>query len=238
MKISLDRRGIFYSIQGEGASAGIPAVFIRTAGCNLKCAFCDVPETWDWQRFDARQEVVQYTPAQVVETVMERFSKDFPLLVVTGGEPMLQQAGLAEFMRLLKSPPICWPGEIEVETNGTILPEQEFDSFVTRFNVSPKLSNNVADSAAKRLPSSLKWFARSAKATFKFVVAAPRDIDEIFEMISRFGIDKKKVILMPEGIDEETLQERGRWLAEECKRRGVRLGGRLHINLWGNMRGT
>ena len=105
---------IFESLQGEGASAGAPAIFLRLAGCNLKCSFCDTPYTWDATRFDLGRESNSLSIAEIVDS-LGRFGSQ--RLVVTGGEPLLQQRALEELLREL---PECFI--VEIETNGTITP--------------------------------------------------------------------------------------------------------------------
>jgi len=154
-------------------------------------------------------------------------------LVLTGGEPLLHQRTLAPILSGLKSSGFF----IEVETNGTIAPSVELEASVDCFNVSPKISNSLVDEGVRIRPYSLKAFVRSKKAWFKFVVCDQKDLAEIEGVVSRFGLPRDRVILMPEGIDSVTLLARGRWLVDVCKERGFRFSLRLHILLWGNRRG-
>jgi organic radical activating enzyme len=154
-------------------------------------------------------------------------------LVLTGGEPLLHQRVLAPLLASLKRDGFL----IEVETNGTFTPSPELLESVDCFNVSPKISNSLVEEGARIRPDSLKAFARSHKAWFKFVVCDQKDLEEIEGMISEFSLPRDRVILMPEGIDATTLLARGRWLVDVCKERGFRFSLRLHILLWGNQRG-
>jgi 7-carboxy-7-deazaguanine synthase len=155
-------------------------------------------------------------------------------LVLTGGEPLLHQRVLAPLLAGLKRSGFF----TEVETNGTIAPSAELEASVDCFNVSPKISNSLVEEGARIRPDSLKALVRSRKAWFKFVVCDQKDVAEVEEMLTKFGIPRQRVILMPEGVDAATLLTRSRWLVDVCKERGLRFSIRLHILLFGNKRGT
>ena len=130
MKIS----EIFESIQGEGTNAGKPAIFLRTAECNLKCTWCDTKFTWDWKQFDYSKEVKEMSIKEIINSVSKFNVKH---LVITGGEPLMQQDDLAELLSFIK--PEFY---VEVETNGTILPNNTLNALVDQWNVSPKTTNS------------------------------------------------------------------------------------------------
>ena len=94
MKIS----EIFESIQGEGTNAGKPVVFLRTAECNLKCTWCDTKFTWDWKQFDYSKEVKEMSIKEVINSISKFNVKH---LVITGGEPLLQQEPLIDLVQIL-----------------------------------------------------------------------------------------------------------------------------------------
>ena len=240
---------IFCSLQGEGPTCGVPSVFIRLAQCNLSCSWCDTGYTWDWARFDRRESVMTASPERVVEWVGERV-RDWPeaagLLhpalrtgrvhgpsnaVITGGEPLLQQAGLVQLGGALRQQAM----RIEVETNGTITPERDLAELVDQWNVSPKLSSS--GNGRQRINSdALGWFACCERAVFKVVVCDRKDLDEVETLVAEQAIPRHRVMLMPEGVTADALEARGRWLQAECGRRGFRLSPRLHIVLWGDRR--
>src|SRR4029079_83869 len=93
------RPEIFASVQGEGASMGVPSTFVRVATCNLRCSWCDTAYTWDWERFDKKQQVMALTPEDVVGAVASRAPRN---VVVTGGEPLIQRRQIAPFVSALK----------------------------------------------------------------------------------------------------------------------------------------
>ena len=125
---------IFKSIQGEGPHFGKPAIFLRTAQCNLKCIWCDTKYTWDWENYDFSKEVKEMTIDEIKESILE-FGINH--LVITGGEPLLQQDDLADLLSFLK--PDFY---VEIETNCTILPNKMLTDLVDQWNVSPKTENS------------------------------------------------------------------------------------------------
>ena len=221
---------IFHSIQGEGVSAGTPTVFLRLATCNLACTWCDTRYTWDWRSFDYAAGVLEMVLEEVESRVLG-FKR--PRLVITGGEPLLQQTALAPLVASLTGQGFY----CEVETNGTIAPSQEMIEGVSQWNVSPKLENSGNRARAREVPDALSAFGRLETAYFKFVVSDARDVDEAAEVVTRHGLASERVMLMPEGTTAETVRERGAWVAEACMERGYSFSPRLHILLWGDERG-
>jgi organic radical activating enzyme len=221
---------IFSSIQGEGVSAGTPSVFVRLALCNLRCAWCDTAYTWDWERFSQQEQVLDLPVEEVVGRVT---SAGLPNVVITGGEPLLQPAALGRLAVSLKAA----GRHIEVETNGTLVPDDCLTDAVAQWNVSPKLGNSANPRAKRLVPRSLAWFAEHPRAYFKLVVAEPADVDEVQDLVLQLGLPSDRVLLMPEAIDAEQLRERSAWLVDLCRESGFRFGTRLHILLWGNTRG-
>lgn len=236
---------IFHTLQGEGVSAGIPAVFVRAALCNLHCVWCDTSYTWNFEgtpwrherdgaRKHAREEVVMEMEAVEVAARVAGFGCD--RVVLTGGEPMLQQAAWVEMLDALRDrrPAVF----CEVETNGTIMPAADFDRRVGQYNVSAKLANSGVAEELRLRPEAMAWFAGSAKAWFKFVVAGPGDAAEVAELAARWGIPARRILLMAEGWTAGQLDRRAGWVAELCRERGWRYSDRLHVRLWGGRRGV
>ena len=222
---------IFHSLQGEGAAVGTSSVFLRLALCNLTCTYCDTKYTWDWQNYDYSKEVVELPLEQVQERIL---SYDCRHLVITGGEPLLQREGLAPLVRSLKENGFS----CEVETNGTIAPDHQLEQDIDQWNVSPKLTSSGNDLLRREIPQALNTFGRLPNAYFKFVVVGGSDLEEIRDLIGKYNINKERVILMAEGRTPEALQERSRWLSQVCIEEGFRFTPRLHILLWGDIRGT
>src|SRR5882724_174538 len=152
----------FESLQGEGASAGAPAFFVRLAQCNLHCVWCDTKYTWDFERYRYEDEVREQPVAQVAELVNGSPSRR---LVLTGGEPLLQQRALKDFFARL-APDIV----LEVETNGTIAPDPESVRRVNQWNVSAKLSSAGDPEQFRIRPEILAIFRDSGRAYLKLVV--------------------------------------------------------------------
>jgi 7-carboxy-7-deazaguanine synthase len=221
---------IFSSVQGEGASTGVPSTFVRMAVCNLRCSWCDTAYTWDWERYNRSEQVLEMTASGALERLGHL---DPTNIVVTGGEPMLQRAALLPFMTALKER----GHRIEVETNGTVGPG-ELAGVVDQWNVSPKLASSGNDGLRRIDIPVLREFAAQPLAFFKFVVSGPEDLAEVEGIVAEAGAAPSQVILMPEGRSRAELDARGTWLAEECARRGWRFSTRLHIYLWGDKRGV
>lgn len=225
------------TFQGEGPSLGRQAVFIRLSGCNLSCGqgqtarwACDTPHSWDFATYDPRDPRIR-RKIEVEELVSWAVSLPPALVVITGGEPLIQQAGLEQLATALRAA----GREIEVETNGTQVPSAELIAAVTTFNVSPKLTT-AGGSAAKRIVSpALESFAACGKAAFKFVVTEPAECEEIADLVERFAMDD--VWVMPEGMSAEAVRRGLRTLAEEVLTRGWNLSPRLHMELWEGARG-
>lgn len=222
---------LFYSIQGEGILAGVPSVFIRTSGCNLRCVWCDTPYT-SWKPEGSEQSI-----ASILEFVEER-SRGYT--VVTGGEPMIASA-IVELTNALRE-----AGQhITIETAGTVDAPVECDLM----SISPKLANSTPHEREggrwaaqhERLRINydvLKRLTTDYEFQLKFVVAAPEDVEEIRAIAASLSAPASRVLLMPEGTDSATLQQRAQWIAELCKREGWRYSPRLHVDLWGARRGV
>ena len=219
------------TFQGEGPSAGRRCGFVRLARCNLTCRWCDTPYTWDWTRFDAKKESVELDVAAIAERVAALGS--VRTAVLTGGEPLLQQRELAELAARLRAA----GKRVEVETNGTIVPDAALVDAVDQWNVSPKLASSGNLPIAREKADALAWFAAAPNAFFKLVITSPADVEEAAALVERHRVPASRVVLMPEGTAAETIVERSRWLAEAAVARGYRLGSRLHVLLWGDTRG-
>ena len=214
------------TLQGEGPSAGRRAGFVRLGRCSLNCSWCDTPYSWDWKRYDPAVELHEIDVGEVAVSIR---AMDVPRVVVTGGEPLLQQRAVVELLRLL-------PGlVVEVETNGIHAPEPELVEHVERFNVSPKLANAGIGRGRRYKPEVLRALQATGKAVFKFVACELPDLDEIEAMVAE--CDLTDVWVMPEGTDAQTLVARAQRLADAVVARGWHLTPRLHILLWGDERG-
>ncbi len=221
---------IFYSVQGEGINLGKPTVFLRLAGCNLKCSWCDTKYAWDWQNFKREENTITLAGKAVEKLIREYGCK---ALVITGGEPLLQQEQLVRLLARLKKSGFY----IEIETNGTVFPTVELLYDVDHWSVSPKLANS--GNAQNRRGQRVRYgvFACLSNAHFKFVIRDEEDVAEVKALAERHAILAEKILLMPEATEAEQLIARSRWLAEVCKQNGYRLTTRLQTLLWGNSRG-
>lgn len=216
------------TFQGEGPSLGRRAAFVRLGRCNLDCTWCDTPYTWDWDRFDPAEELRH----ESVPTILAQLDAMAPeIVVITGGEPLLQQRRLGTVLEGCAAR--GWP--VEIETNGTIVPDDRMIPLVRQWNVSPKLANSGIPFEKRIRPEALATLCATGTAVFKFVVSHPADLDEVAELVDAHRLEG--VWIMPEGTDATTLLEHSRQLAEPVLERGWNLTTRLHVLLWGDQRG-
>ena len=234
---------LFLSVQGEGPSLGVPAVFVRTHRCPLRCNWangrspCDTMYAVD----PTHPEYNDYRKMTVDEIVQEvqQIRQKAPLIVFTGGEPMLWERPLASVARALQfSNMDTW---FEVETVGVIEPKVLHTIPTLTFNVSPKLRSSGNEGRARINPKALRFFSdleKEKQAVFKFVVTREnlkQDIQEICELRNKYNL--RDIYLMPAGSTPEEVVDGCRELVGVCCEYGWRLTTRLHIELWKNERG-
>ena len=214
---------IFHSIQGEGTLVGVPSVFVRTSGCNLRCTWCDTPYT-SWQPEGEERSV-----SSIVDEVAAYGAKH---VVITGGEPMIAPQ-IEELTERLAQ-------HITIETAGTVDAHVRCDLM----SISPKLANSTprtrdngrwADQheRLRYQPEILRRLIERYPYQLKFVITEPGDLQQVNAMLPEIGASRDRVVLMAEGLDAGILAERGRWLAEIAKQEGFRITPRMHIDLWG-----
>ena len=224
---------IFFSVQGEGLLTGVPSVFVRTSGCNLRCAWCDTKYA-SWQPEGDEMEI-----AGIVAEVLRHPARH---VVLTGGEPMVAKGihALAEQLRAAGK-------HITIETAGTIAPGGIAYDLAS---LSPKLANSTPNEGIEpawrekherlRLQPGVirQWLG--GEFQMKFVVRDEGDLPEIETLLGEIGlpIPPDRILFMPEGITVEALRQRQSLIVELCKRKGYRYCPRLHIELFGNRRGT
>jgi 7-carboxy-7-deazaguanine synthase len=242
MTVASARQGIpvaeaFLSIQGEGTLAGVPSYFIRTSGCNLRCSWCDTPYA-SWKP--------EGEPRPIEHLVRDAVESGAAHAVVTGGEPMMFDA-IVPLAAGLREAGL----HLTIETAGTVFREVGCDLM----SISPKLANSVPADGDPRDPGGA-WKIRHEQRRInrealqrlidcftngrqlKFVVVGPGDLSEIEGLLAGLrGWKSEEILLMPEGVTPPPA-ERRRWLAAECIARGWRYCPRLHIELFGNVRGT
>ncbi|MFE9679278.1 7-carboxy-7-deazaguanine synthase QueE [Streptomyces sp. NPDC006259] len=216
------------TFQGEGPSCGHPALFIRLSRCNLTCVKCDTKYTWDWSRFDPRRES---TRRSVADLVAWATSSPVELVVITGGEPLLQQARLVPLVEQL----LAAGKRLEFETNGTIAPLPELVLEGVRFNVSPKIASFGMDEAKSVVPAALDAFVACGRAAFKFVASSVADLDRIAELADAHRL--APVWVMPEGTTAGVITDTTRVLADAVAARRWYFTTRLHVLAFADARG-
>ena len=220
---------IFKSIQGEGPNFGKPAIFLRTAQCNLKCTWCDTKYTWDWKNYDFQKEVKEMTIDEVKDAILDLEIKH---LVITGGEPLLQQDDLADLLSFLK--PDFY---VEVETNCTILPNKMLTDLVNQWNVSPKTKNSGNPLELCENNECYYFFANRENCFFKYVVENESDIPEIKKFVTKYNIPENRVQLMTQASTKEEISMKEKSISELAKLHNFSFSPRLHVAMWGSQRG-
>lgn len=226
---------IFYSVQGEGELTGIPSVFVRTSGCNLRCGWCDTPYA-SW---------APEGPEMTIEAILAEVQKHpTRYVVLTGGEPMVAKA-MRDLCRELRS----LGKHITIETAATIAPEA-IDCDLA--SLSPKLSNSTPEEGTiepswikrhqeRRLqPEVIKDWINTYHYQLKFVISEDTQFGEIEDLLAQIGVSipPERVQLMPEGRTTEALARRASAIIDLCKQKGYRYCTRLQIELFGDTRGT
>ena len=222
------------TIQGEGRTVGKPCTFVRLSGCNLTCSWCDTPYTWDWKgqngvAYDRVAETHHMTVGEVVDALVAA-----PRLVITGGEPMLQQravlalAVVASHERGMK---------IEIETNGTIKPKYQFPSELIQWNVSPKLAHAGMHPSKTFKPEALRWYANQRNVAWKFVCQQASDVEEVHRFQAVTNARVGDIYVMPEGVTDEQVHASLQQVIDAALGCGYSITPRLHVQLWGTERG-
>lgn len=257
---------MFLSIQGEGPSAGVPAIFLRLAFCNLSCGVAedDLPEmdapqeeyeerqkddaTWVCDTLSVWREPGQrYTPSELVSEWEDRGFIDAlrngAHIVLTGGEPTLpmHQRTMPEFFELLEDE--VGDPYIEVETNGTVKPQHLFSSYIDQYNISLKLSNSGMPEEQRIKNEPLEYYATGGdspfqKIKFKFVVSREEDVDEIHDIIDEYDIPDQYISLMPAGATQEQLRETYPIVADLCIENGWMFSPRIQVTTWNETTGV
>lgn len=234
------------TIQGEGPSQGRAVAFVRLGLCNLDCRWCDTPFTWDWTgkngtAYDKETELHRMSIDDILVALDDLHDVDHaPIdrVVISGGEPLVQQRRLVHLIAALAERDIA----VEIETNGTIIPnpdlaELALDGWVA-FNCSPKLANSGIDHDTRIVPEALDAISQ-LPSIFKFVITDEHDCTEIETLVASTlnHVHPKQVYVMPEGIEREVILDRLPWVMTQAAKRGWSVSPRLHVLAYGNQRG-
>jgi len=241
---------VFYSLQGEGSTMGIPSVFLRLAGCNLLCGAIQDKElhgaaTW---RCDTIEVWMKGNKKFFNEVLSEEFVdhlKQGAHLVITGGEPLLQQQEILDYLLWFYQRYKFFPF-LEIETNATIKPLPYLDIHVNRWNCSPKLSTSGMLVFRRYKYEVLLEFSRHVGngsdrfSIFKFVITGQKDWDEIENDYLKTGLiqDRKKIWLMPAAESRKELIEINDVVAKIALEQGVNFSTRLQVEIWNRTTGV
>lgn len=241
----------FYSLQGEGRTMGIPAIFLRLTGCNLMCGGYGVEKdgimrdaaTWICDTIAVWIKGTTYNFEELTELLNQQLDfvkrlNEGVHLVITGGEPLLQQSRIVAYLEYLEKEYSCRP-ILEIETNATILPSDELDSRVHYWNTSPKLKNSSMPEKERIKPEVLRFFYENSRTMFKFVISEKADWEEIKTDFIDTGFAKKEqLVLMPAADSLENLLKKNQLVAEICIQHQIRMCTRLHVEIWNQLTGV
>lgn len=255
MKLKVNE--IFETIQGEGASIGKAVTFLRLSVCNLHCSWCDTFYTWNFGKGDGKEtrwglptvKMAKELKEMEIDDVVEKLRSLKPRrVVISGGEPMLQQKALAELiykLRRMDKTISCWEKwEFEMETNGTIPFDTEqhqgfsLSKMLDQINCSPKLESSGNERIVRYRPDVLNQYKNTGKAYFKFVVCSDKDLAEINHIVEVVRMEKNRVYLMPQGKTKEEQEAFQLQVQEYAQKHGYNFSPRLHVLLWGSKRGV
>lgn len=229
---------VFYSIQGEGPTVGSPAVFLRLTGCKMGCRFCDTSTWRSGTRMvfkDVWEKIMVAIPS--AEALCESVH-----LVITGGEPLLQQDAVIEFLCSAKDgflPHNRALHCVEMETACTVMPNAALFHFVDRFNCSPKLANCGIPMKRRWHPMILNKFADQTGSIFKFVVRHPNSLREIRAFADKHsGVSRDRIYLMPQCQTRDGWNRYAPPVIEFCKQEGFTFSPRLQVALWDSTQGV
>lgn len=247
---------MFYSVQGEGRTVGIPSVFLRLAGCNLLCGGygtqadkqlhdgatwrCDTIEVWMRGKALTFQELYERMKTDMLIKKIDNGAH----LIITGGEPLMQQDNLIDFIKFLEEK-MKWDFDpfIEVETNGTIVPEPYLRTRVSQWNVSPKLANSGMRSFDRINLEAINTLAlqrtHGRSCIFKIVISKEEDwLDFVKDYCFETEILRHQIYLMPAVDNVSSYSEMSKMVIEICKREGVNFSPREHIAVWNQKTGV
>jgi 7-carboxy-7-deazaguanine synthase len=244
----------FYSIQGEGVSSGIPSIFLRVFGCNLRCGgpegqlVKDGKATWSCDTESIWNNKIEYSKEDILKEIenfgqLENVFNGSTHIIWTGGEACIPQIrkNIINFYSFLykKYPSAIFTIFNELETNGTIVNDDRFYLFFQQINCSPKLSNSGIDRTIRIKPDAIKQILDHDNYWFKFVVSNENDIKEIQEdFVKPFDINSLRIILMPAVTEKDQISERTEFIIEMAKKYNYRMCTRMHILCWGNKKGV
>lgn len=221
---------VFFGIQGEGPSSGVPALFIRTYGCPLRCTWCDTPFS-----YDNKDEMFKIGSHYIIDKLT---NTNVRKIIFTGGEPMAQQKAISEIMDQIMFSSAIRFIDYEFETAGIYVPNHISNHLhKVQWNVSPKLENSGNSKKFRYKREALETL-NARQANFKFVVSNQADLDEVKEMQADIKIPNRKMWLMPEGVERKQIIKGGQWLTDVCVKHGYNLALRNHVVLFGDKRGV
>jgi len=223
----------FYSLQGEGITMGVPSVFVRLQACNIVCDgewVCDTIEVW---------KTGDTTPVMNWVVDLKKWIpqlKKGAHLIFTGGEPLLQQKAIVFAINYFKR---VWGFKpfIEIETNGTLMPDDDFIESVDLINCSFKLKNSGVRED-RRIKIDVLKKINTTNSIFKIVVGSKEDYKEARKIFDEVGIENKNIWLMPPGDNQKEIDKKSQITSQICIEEGINFSSRLQVVLWNKTTGV
>ena len=189
---------------------------------------CDTIEVWQKGELLSFEAIVQSWERDGCFEALKKGAH----LVLTGGEPLLYDTVLAQFLVYLKRR-LASSVFVELETNATRVPSACLAQEISCFNVSPKLSNSGMPKARRWNAEALEWFSKQARAHFKFVVSNSADIQEVQDDFVRpWKLHAHAIFLMPAVTTRDAWYRCASEVVSWCKDYGYSFSPRLQVMLW------
>ena len=246
---------VFYSLQGEGKTIGVPSVFVRLSGCNLLCGGNGTQRdgelhdgaTWRCDTIEVWTNGTETLFDNILNQEQLKHLKNGAHLIITGGEPMLYQERILDFIEWLDHTLFFDQNTkkfkdqeffVEIETNGTIMPSPEFLTEINQFNISPKLANSGMPLNRRCKENVITAFEDSeVNLQYKFVVSSDSDWKEIQQDYLHL-IRRENIYLMPAGSSQDELSATYPIVADMCKNYDLKFSPRLHVDIWNQKTGV
>jgi len=204
---------IFYSLQGESKSVGMPTVFIRLTGCPLRCQYCDTSYAFSGGEMTSIADII----AQV-----EQYKTRY--ITVTGGEPLAQPACLELLKQLADKDYI-----VSLETSGALDVSQVDPRIVKVMD----LKTPASAEESRNLYTNLPYL--EAKDQLKFVICNAEDYAWSKDKLDEYKLEKQCEVLFSPSMGEQDPTELAEWILRD--QLPVRFQLQLHKILWGNSPG-
>lgn len=201
---------IFYSLQGEARTAGIPTIFIRLTGCPLRCGYCDTTYAFQGGEWWTLTEILEH---------LKKFQTRY--ITITGGEPLAQKACIELLTALCDE-----SYEVSLETSGA-LDVSQVDPRVSKVM---DLKTPGSGEEDKNLFSNIEYLSRHDQV--KFVICDRNDYDWAVSVLNEYNLSSRTEVLFSPCYGQLELKQLAEWVLQD--QLSVRVQTQLHKLIWGN----